>query len=165
MLNFKLLAFNTRFVVTSPLFQLLSGKCFSKFWNSTTFSKCMMPSLYLQFCNYMSWTHISNIVKNTFLSMLILRMCIVDFYYYSNGIFTNMLSDVGVSCFLLVLVVLIIRFLLKVVLKVLLIDKPLESKWLPSYSCWFWDLPYSSLLPSYQMSESYNWRIFRTVSI
>ena len=31
--------------------------------------------------------------------MLILRMYIVDFYYYSNGIFTNMLSDVGVSCF------------------------------------------------------------------
>ena len=26
-------------------------------------------------------------------------MCIVDFYYYSNGIFTNVLSDVGVSCF------------------------------------------------------------------
>ena len=52
----------------------------------------------------------SNIVENTFLNILILR--IVDPYYYSNvvftnmltdvmltGIFTNMLTDVRVSCF------------------------------------------------------------------
>ena len=43
--------------------------------------------------------HISNIVKNTFLNILILRMYIVDPYYYSTGIFTHMLTDARVFCF------------------------------------------------------------------
>ena len=47
----------------------------------------------------MSQTYISNIVKNTFLNILILKMYIVEPYYYSNGIFTNMLTDVRVSYF------------------------------------------------------------------
>ena len=59
----------------------------------------MRLSLYLQVCDCMSLTHISNIVENTFLNILILRMSIVYPYYYSNGIFTNMLTDVRVSCF------------------------------------------------------------------
>ena len=75
---------------------------FFKFWNTTKLSISMRLSLYWQVCNYMSWTHISNIknnVKNTFLTILILRMYIVDRYYYSNGIFTYMLADARVSCF------------------------------------------------------------------
>ena len=36
----------------------------------------------------------SNFVENTFLNILILR--IVDPYYYSKGIFTNMLTDVSI---------------------------------------------------------------------
>ena len=47
----------------------------------------------------MSWMHISHIVKNTFLNTLILRMYIVDAYYYSNVVFTNMLTDVWISGF------------------------------------------------------------------
>ena len=72
---------------------------FPKFWNNTSFSKSLRSSMYLQVSNYMSWTHISNIAKNTFLTILILRMYIVDPYYYSNGIFTKMLNDVRASCF------------------------------------------------------------------
>ena len=85
---------------------------FSKFWNSTCFSKSMRPSLYLQVCNYMSWVQISKIVKNTLLNILMFKMYRVDLYYYCNGIFTNMLTDVRVSFFLLVLVVSIIYFYL-----------------------------------------------------
>ena len=47
----------------------------------------------------MSWTHISNIVKNTFPTILISRMSKVDHYYYSNDIFTNMFTVIRVSCF------------------------------------------------------------------
>ena len=43
--------------------------------------------------------HTSNVVKNTFLNILILTMYIGDPYYDSNGIFTNRLTDVRVSCF------------------------------------------------------------------
>ena len=42
---------------------------------------------------------ISNVVKNTSINILILRMYIADHYQYSNGIFTTMLTDVIVSCF------------------------------------------------------------------
>ena len=59
----------------------------------------MRPSLYLQACNHMSLIHISNIVKNIFVTILILRMNKVDPYCYSNGIFTSMLTNVRVSCF------------------------------------------------------------------
>ena len=55
--------------------------------------------MYLQACNYMLWTHISNIVKNTFLTISILRMYVADSYYHSYGTFTNMLTDVRASCF------------------------------------------------------------------
>ena len=84
----------------------------------------MRPSLHLHIYNYMSWTNISNIVKNTFLTILILRMYIVDPYYYSNDILTNMLTDVRVSCFSFSIGSINNPISLDSVLKVLPIEKP-----------------------------------------
>ena len=70
---------------------------FSKFWNSTSFSKSLRPSRYLQVCNYMLWTYFSSTVKNTMLNILILRMYIVVPYYCSNGIFKGESSTAAIS--------------------------------------------------------------------